>query len=612
MTGGGDDDAPIRPLALDGEMKNAAPGLRVGESAWKWPPVWPYDRNFFKRKAELENAGAQKSAINMMSMQGVSTESEAEAEEATVFDSLGYWEDNREVATDLDARVVEKITNHYSFYLRDGMSVLEMGAAEASYLPADLVLQSHVGVGAVQAQMDGNPSLTASFVADLNGVAEDAGLASEEWAGRIEDGAFDAVIMANTIEFLNSPREVFKSAWKALKPGGMMIVPFLSKDAYPEKFDAAFTKQWRDMSDDQHMWVAGSFFQFSAGEGWEGLTGFDISPPEADDKLNERELPEILDRFKPKLNDGKPPGAYVVQARKRAEAEIDGRDAEAVIRSKMWMMPTLEDRDKKLVAPRLARAYELLDGEDRERMMSHIDSLPAVFESLIKMDQFSFSFGMQAQLAADLVGDPDFVGSPVQINNMKMGLGLRKPSKEFWAPVGKATAAMAPEDKVNLLAYIVPRFGSADAGQEAALAAFVSGLEPTCEVVRTKCPGLKERDVQLLGSELLASEVLVPGRSTRAEFAAWLGALTEVDLEFVLAKRKSFKEDAVREREADVEAREGQVKRVEERRERIREQVMEARERRSVIFLPGTGKFEKYEDKSGPKLPGGLKLPGFN
>ena len=54
-----------------------------------------------------------------------------------------------------------------------------------------------------------------------------------------------------------------------------------------------------------------------------------------------------------------------------------------------------------------------------------------------------------------------------QINNMKMGLGLGKPSKDFWAPVGKLTAAMAPEDKVNLLAYIVPRFGSGDAAQDA-------------------------------------------------------------------------------------------------------------------------------------------------
>jgi hypothetical protein len=54
-------------------------------------------------------------------------------------------------------------------------------------------------------------------------------------------------------------------------------------------------------------------------------------------------------------------------------------------------------------------------------MLQHTDSLPKIYESLIKMDQFAFTFNMQAQLAADLVGDPDFTGSDIQINNMKMG-----------------------------------------------------------------------------------------------------------------------------------------------------------------------------------------------
>jgi len=268
-------------------------------------------------------------------------------------------------------------------------------------------------------------------------------------------------------------------------------------------------------------------------------------------------------------------------------------------------MPTLEDRDKKLVAPRLVRAYDALPAqEDKDRMMQHFDSLPKVYASLVKMDQFAFTFGMQAQLAADLMGDPDFEGNDAQVSNMKMGLGLRKPSKEFWAPVGKLTAAMRPEDKVNLLAYIVPRFGSGDAAQEEGLGAFVSGLEPTFALIRTKCPSMKEGDVQLLGSELLASEVLVPGRSRRDEFALWLGALTDVDLEFILTKRKSFKEEAAQELVSFKEARGAEEKRVEERREKIREQIDVARENRYVIFNARTGKMEEVK-----KEGGGFKLP---
>lgn len=196
-----------------------------------------------------------------------------------------------------------------------------------------------------------------------------------------------------------------------------MIVPFLSKDAYVEKFDEAFTKQWRDMTDDQHMWVCGSFFQFSAGEGWEGLKGFDISPDEAKQQ-DEGVLTKLTNK-----KEGKTCGAFVVQARKSFMVEeVDEDDVEKFISSRLWMLPTLEDRDKKLVTPRLARAYNALHSkQEKDKMLQHFDSLPKIYASLIKMDQFAFTFSMQAQLAADLVGDPDFNGNDIQINNMKMG-----------------------------------------------------------------------------------------------------------------------------------------------------------------------------------------------
>lgn len=563
-------------------------------------------QTFFKRDAEItadKDKAAQNNPMGAL-MSGGLPKAGGEGEDGenngdeVVFDSLKYWADNEGVKTELDERVIEKITDHYSFYLQDGMSILELGAAEQSYLPPSLKLNKHIGVGAVQSQMNDNPSITKSIVVDLNNVKEDEGLASKEFNKLDEEeGQFDAIIMANTIDFLNHPREVFKSSWRVLKPGGIMIVPFLSKDAYDEKFDEAFTKQWRDMSDDQHMWVAGSFFQFSAGEGWEGLNGFDISPPDAK-KIDDKGNP-ILDKFKSK--DGSvPPGTYVVQANKKSmPMELSGdEDVEEYIKSRLWMMPTLEDRDKKLVVPRLVRAYETLDDSESDRMIQHLDSLPKIYASLIKMDQFAFTFSMQAQLAANLVGDPDFDGDDLQINNMKMGLGLRKPSKDIWAPVGKLTAAMTPEDKVNLLAYIVPRFGTGDSAQDEALKAFVSGLEPTFSVIRSKCPNMTDGDVQLLGSELLASEVLKPGRSTREEFAAWLGALTDVDMEFILTKRKAVKEEAAKDLNTFQEERETEEKRVEERRDKIREQVDDARENRSVIFNARTGKFEEIEQKN--------------
>src|SRR6056300_1539122 len=103
------------------------------------------------------------------------------------------------------------------------------------------------------------------------------------------------------------------------------------------------------------------------------------------------------------------------------------------------------------------------------------------------------------------------------------------------------TANMGLEEKVNLLAYLVPRFGSGDEEQEEALLAYASGLEPTIAAVRNKCPGLEDSAVGMLASELLAAEILIPGRSTREEFAGWLGSMTQSDLEGILEDRRSYR-----------------------------------------------------------------------
>ena len=90
------------------------------------------------------------------------------------------------------------------------MSILELGAAENSYLPPNLKPNKHIGVGAISSQMESNPSITKSYVIDLNTVIEDEGIDSKVFKEEIGEGQFDAILMANTIDFLNSPREVFK------------------------------------------------------------------------------------------------------------------------------------------------------------------------------------------------------------------------------------------------------------------------------------------------------------------------------------------------------------------------------------------------------------------
>jgi hypothetical protein len=96
---------------------------------------------------------------------------------------------------------------HYSYYLEDGMDILELGAAEESYLPENIKLNRLVGVGLSPELMEQNPSLTEKLVINLNKVEPDVGVEELE---RLGSDTFDAILMANTIDFLTDPKEVFR------------------------------------------------------------------------------------------------------------------------------------------------------------------------------------------------------------------------------------------------------------------------------------------------------------------------------------------------------------------------------------------------------------------
>jgi hypothetical protein len=89
------------------------------------------------------------------------------------------------------------------------MTILEFGAAEESYLPENLRLARHVGVGASKSLMDKNSALSEVLVVDLNDAVPGEGLKSN-LIHDLGENVFDAVLMANTIEFLTSPTELFR------------------------------------------------------------------------------------------------------------------------------------------------------------------------------------------------------------------------------------------------------------------------------------------------------------------------------------------------------------------------------------------------------------------
>jgi SAM-dependent methyltransferase len=613
------------PQASPAETAMEAPGLRVGREAWRWPAVWPYDAAFFQPAAAAEIAAPTtpdiQSIASMISgvaqapgvtsndpavaagggaagaalVRGTTTQEEDDVATTKQFDPLQYWGETQATArTDMDADSIEKLREHYSFYLEDGVSILELGAAEDSYLPETLQTSRHVGVGANPILMAENPALTETLVVDLNKVVEGRDVDSDDLR-RLAQDPFDVILMGNTVDYLTSPREVFRSAWYLLKPGGTMFVSFSGKDATKDKFTMAQTKAWTSYNDDQHMWITGSFFQFSAGSGWESLLGFDISPASAK-KREGNPFEKLLDR-------GKANNLYVVQATKGFQDEgIDPDNLERSISSMCWMLPVVEDRDKQLLVPRLASVYKDTDDEHIHRAIEHnIPHLPSIYEALIKMDTFAFTFAMQAQMAADLICDPGFNASDEQLAALKQGLGLRTPSKEFWVPIGRNTANMKVEDRISLLSYIVPRFGSGDEKQDEALAAFVDGLNPTYSVLRRKSPAMVDADVELLGTELLASEILTLGRSTREEFAQWLVGLSADEIQQILSKRKAIREVAKQDLEAFKQRQKEEKEQQEEYRRLYEEQLQKARMERSMYFNPRTQKMEIFDNPNKKK-----------
>ena len=99
------------PMASEQERAYEAPGLRVGSSAWKWPPVWPYDQSFFVPKEDLISQGAPDLAGMAGMMNGLPQVSESvEVKDKKTFDVIQYWnEEKGNVPTELDPEAIARL-----------------------------------------------------------------------------------------------------------------------------------------------------------------------------------------------------------------------------------------------------------------------------------------------------------------------------------------------------------------------------------------------------------------------------------------------------------------------------------------------------------------------
>jgi len=523
------------------------PGLKVPATAWKWPRSWPFGLEAFEPPA-----------------------TDAPEDRVEVFDAAAKEAFAKHVISTLPSGAEKVLVLSGSGQDRENQN---------SLVPRDGAAYEEIWAGPRE-------------VVEIREEKELASLPSE---------TFDAVILTNAAELLRDPRTSFREAWRVLKFGGKALCAFST--ATTSKSEAS--KMWKDYDDAQRIWVVGSFFHFSAGApaaivqddgllktevwgaGWRNLKGYDYfdSAEKKSKKLSFQNLiAGNTDGDAATTNDAddqkKKAPLYVVQAQK-PDRYAPGAGPTAALDAELWAAEAMDEDDKRLSATRILAAlkkeaddFEAVDSSVEETLaLSSAMALRKIYEIVKPMSRV-IATPLLAQLAANLAPRWNLT-SKDQPAALRQGLGLDAPKDTFWKPLGELTAALTIDDKLWLMADLVPLFnehtyptttttiagGTTTDGNRlpVALAPVVPTLLPRTVAHLSKSltdpkGQVTETDVQLLAVDLIARDYLpdaalkcrsIDDADDAAEsFLAWLTTLAEADLKAALDERRGFRDAA--------------------------------------------------------------------
>jgi hypothetical protein len=102
------------PLATREEAKVESPGLRVAASVWKWPSIWPYDKQFFMPPEDIPKPPAMNMNQMASMMSGIAQPTvpavQVEPQEETKLDVWNYWGvEKANVKTEMDPEAIENL-----------------------------------------------------------------------------------------------------------------------------------------------------------------------------------------------------------------------------------------------------------------------------------------------------------------------------------------------------------------------------------------------------------------------------------------------------------------------------------------------------------------------
>lgn len=131
--------------------------------------------------------------------------------------------------THIDDTTIHQLTQFYREQIAPGSRVLDLMSSWISHLPEDVAYAQVSGLGMNQAELEANPRLNDFCVQDLNSTP----------TLPFNDNAFDAVLIAVSVQYLIKPFEVMAEINRCLAEGGQCIVA-MSHRLFPTKAIQAF------------------------------------------------------------------------------------------------------------------------------------------------------------------------------------------------------------------------------------------------------------------------------------------------------------------------------------------------------------------------------------
>ena len=414
---------------------------KVPSTAWRWPPQWPFPPDFMD-------------VVDNSSPETIPSET---------------------------PMIDERFKDHIKNFLPEGCNVLEIGGRSRSLLPNNIKYDNKkiVSINSNNNKGEGEGE-GSDITCDIN-----------NFSLPYESQSFDRIVFSSNIDCIDKPRDIFREIWRVLKPGGLCMVCF------PKVVESLKpVKMWTTMNEEQKIWIVGSYYHYSVGEGFEQIEGYDLF------NLNGQMVFASTD-----ANDA----AYVVHAKRQVLPEVGSKEFSAndYILGSLHGFKYLESDDKKFNALRLAADYERSsDADAKSEILKTLNKLEQIYEVIHVVKEMIIPAPVKAMLANFLY--PKWTNIPEQRDALKQGLGLSSPPDDFWKEVGKSTSSMSPRQKVIFLSNIIPFFGSASSSDK--LAAYPGLLIEIIESIQLRLPTEAVGLVQDFASDFLVTDFLASSK----------------------------------------------------------------------------------------------------